>query len=68
MKERTMAKRDSYPLGDLFGVSPLAATSSIYPATQSTSPVLPKVSRAEEADSLLPWGCEQTDLVQPDLG
>jgi hypothetical protein len=63
-----MAKRETYSLGDLFGVSPLTATSSIYPATQSASPVLPTDPRGEDADALLPWGCEQTDLVQQDLG
>jgi hypothetical protein len=62
-----MAKRETYSLGDLFGVSPLTATSSIYPATHSASPVLPITSGAEEADALLPWGCEQTDLVPQDV-
>ena len=61
-----MAKRDTFSLSDLFGVSPLTATSSIYPATQPASPVLPSTSRPEDFDDLLPWGCEQTDQVVQD--
>jgi len=61
-----MANRDTYSMSDLFGVSPLTGPSSIYPATQAASPVLPTTSRPEELDNLLPWGCEQTDQVVQD--
>jgi hypothetical protein len=63
-----MVKRGTYSLSDLFGVSPLIATSSIYPATQAPSPVLPSPASHDEADALLPWGCEQTDLAPQDHG
>lgn len=63
-----MANRDTYSMSDLFGVFPLTATSSIYPATQSASPVLPSTSRPEELDNLLPWGCERADQAPQDLG
>ena len=61
-----MANRDTMTMNDIFGVSPLIATSSIYPATQAASPVLPTTSRPEELDNLLPWGCEQTDQAVQD--
>ncbi len=56
-----MANRGTATLSDLFGVSPLTATSSIYPATPETSPVLPSASPAEQVEGLLPWGCERSD-------
>jgi hypothetical protein len=63
-----MAKRGTSTLGDLFDGSPLTATSSIFPATPATSPVLPAASRTEEVEGLLPWGCERSDQAQQDLG
>ncbi len=56
-----MASRGTLMVDDAFGGCPLTATSSIYPATQSASPVLSTSPRPEEVDALLPWGCEQAD-------
>lgn len=63
-----MANRGTYTLGDLFDVSPLTATSSIYPATPATSPILPSASLADQVEGLLPWGCERSDHAEQVLG
>lgn len=61
-----MANRGSYWVDDVYGWSILTAPSSIYPASQTATPVAPSTSRPEELDTLLPWGCDQAERAPQD--
>ena len=53
-----MANRGSLRVADLFDWEALSVPGCIYPASQDAQQATPGASAQDDADGLLPWGCE----------